>query len=217
MTSLPHRSGPRPATTPTNPHTQLDQQPVDTLQRDLFAAELFELPGVEGRDSLVSVPGARALWSIEPDGAPHDAFFVGAEFAHLHPGADQSLHVMLPPDLVADAITAGWAEEHPVARRGEIPGNAVMLSAPRDDTEREVVAKLVKAPLRDGPPRTRRARPTPAKEHHPRHDAWLCQSRRPRQRARAAPCSRPTDRHLDHSSPGETIGSALSWWPLDGS
>lgn len=148
MTSLPHRTGPRPATTPTNPHTQLDQQPVDTLQRDLLAAELFELPGVEERDSLISVPGARALWLSEPDGAPADAFFAGAEFAHLHPGNDQSLHVMLPPDLVADAIAAGWAEEHPVARRGEIPGNAVMLYAPRDATEREVVAKLVKAAYR---------------------------------------------------------------------
>lgn len=66
---------------------------------------------------------------------------VGTEFAHLHPdGDDQSLHVMLPPDLVAEAIDAGWAEQHPVAPRGGIPRNAVMLYAPRDDHERAVVA-----------------------------------------------------------------------------
>lgn len=148
MTPLPQRTGPRPTTTPTNPHTQLDQQPPDTCQRDLLAAELFGLPGVEERDSLISVPGASALWLTDRERAPADAFFVGAEFTHLHPGDDQSLHVMLPPDLVAEAIRAGWAEEHPVARRGEIPANAVMIYAPRNDAEREVVADLVTAAYR---------------------------------------------------------------------
>ena len=148
MTPLPQRTGPRPTTTPTNPHTQLDQQPPDTFQRDLLAAELFELSGVEEHDSLISVPGARALCLTDPEGAPADAFFVGAEFAHLHPGEDQSLHVMLPPDRVVEAISAGWAEQHPVARRGEIPANAVMIYAPRNDSEREVVTELVMAAYR---------------------------------------------------------------------
>ena len=70
---------------------------------------------------------------------------VGAEFAHLHPEPDQSLHAMLPPDFAAEAIDAGWAETHPVARLGLIPPNAVMLYAPRDDGERAVVASLVRA------------------------------------------------------------------------
>jgi hypothetical protein len=56
--------------------------------------------------------------------------------------------IMLPSALVAEAITAGWAEQHPVARRGDIPPNAVMIYAPRNDTEREVVAHLVKAAYR---------------------------------------------------------------------
>lgn len=70
---------------------------------------------------------------------------VGHEFAHLHPDPDQSLHMMLPPALAEEAIDAGWAEQHPVARRGLIPPNAVMVYAPRDDTEREVVEGLVRA------------------------------------------------------------------------
>lgn len=119
--------------------------PVGTEQRDLLAAELFALPGVEEQESSISVPGARAMCVTDPHGAPADAFMIGTEFAHLHPGADHSLHVMLPPDLVAPAIEAGWAEQHPVARRGEIPANAVMLYAPRDDAERAIVAMLVKA------------------------------------------------------------------------
>lgn len=132
-------------TTETNPHTQLDQQPEDTDQRDRLAADLFALPGVEERPSQISIPGARALCLARVVDAPADAFLIDTEFAHLHPGQDQSLHVMLPPELVTDAIEAGWAEQHPVARRGEIPANAVMLYAPRDDHERSVVTQLVQA------------------------------------------------------------------------
>ena len=143
--SLPLRSGPRPRTTPTNPHTQLDQQPTDAVQRDLLAHEIFALPYVSERESMISVPGARALWLERTEGAPADAFMIGAEFAHLHPGNDQSLHVMLPPDLAVHAVETGWAEQHPVARMGLIPGNAVMLYAPRNDSERAIVTKLVMA------------------------------------------------------------------------
>lgn len=142
---LPRRNGPRPATTPTNPHTQLDQQPVGTVQRDRLAAALFALPGVTERPSRISVPGARALWLAEGAGGPPEAFLVGAEFAHLHPGADQSLHAMLPPALAEDAIEAGWAERHPLAARGLVPANAVMLYAPRDDAERTVVEEMIGA------------------------------------------------------------------------
>jgi Family of unknown function (DUF5519) len=145
MTTLPPRPGPRPTTTPTNPHTQLDQQPVDSVQRERLAAVAFALPGVEERPSRISVPGARALWLTEGGAGPPEAFMIGAEFAHLHPAPDQSLHAMLPPDLFGDAIAAGWAEVHPVARRGLIPSNAVMLYAPRDDAEREVIESLLRA------------------------------------------------------------------------
>lgn len=144
MDRLPRRFGSPPHTTPTNPHTQLDQQPVDTTQREYLAAEVFALPGVSERASIISVLGARALWLDASDGTPPDAFMIGAEFAHLHPGADQSLHVMLPPELVDKAIAAGWAEQHPIARLGMIPANAVMLYAPRNDAEREVVAGLIR-------------------------------------------------------------------------
>ena len=106
---------------------------------------MFSLPGVVERPSGISVPGARALVLEAGPVGPAEAFMIGAEFAHLHPEPDQSLHVMLPLDLAAEAIAAGWAEEHPVARRGLIPHTAVMLYAPRDHEEREVVASLVRA------------------------------------------------------------------------
>jgi len=138
------RRGPRPETTPTNPHTQLDQQPTDRAQRDALAAICFAFDGVEERPSRISVPGARALWLAEGHDGPPEAFMVGWEFAHFHPGDDQSLHAMLPAPWADAAIEAGWAELHPVARLGLIPSTAVMLYAPRDDGERAVVESLVR-------------------------------------------------------------------------
>jgi Family of unknown function (DUF5519) len=144
--SLPLRSGERPRTTPTNPHTQLDQQAADPRIVEELARRIFALPGVVEQPSRISVPGARALTLAdgEPAGPP-EAFLVGREFAHLHPAPDRSLHAMLPLDLAEQAIEAGWAEVHPVARMGLIPPTAVMLYAPRDEDELAVVEQLVRA------------------------------------------------------------------------
>lgn len=143
--SLPRRSGGRPGTTPTNPHMQLEQQPSDDRPLRRLEALLADLPGVVWADSLISVPGARAL-TLPPGQAvgPPQAFMIGTEFAHLHPAPDHSLHVALPPEDARQAINAGWAEQHPVAARGLIPAGTVMLYAPRDDDEADVVAHLVR-------------------------------------------------------------------------
>ncbi len=141
--ALPERAGQRPSTTPTNPHTKLDQNPEDLVVREL-AQRLFALPDVEERPSAISVPGARALWLRDdvPTG-PQEAFMIGREFAHIHPMPDGSLHAALPPEVAQEAVEKGWAEQHPVARMGYIPQNVVMIYAPRDVQEIEVVAGLV--------------------------------------------------------------------------
>src|SRR3954466_2323827 len=146
MPSLPQRAGERPRTTPTNPHTQLDQQPTDLRWVEELAQRLFALPGVLEEPSRISVPGARALVlaPAEPAGPP-EAFLIEREFAHLHPAPDHSLHAMLPEELAREAIEAGWAEPHPVALRGLIPPTAVMLYAPRDGSELGVIESLIRA------------------------------------------------------------------------
>jgi len=143
---LPRRAGSRPRTTPTNPHTQLDQQPANTRLAEELAKRAFGLPGVVEEPSGISVPGARAL-VLAPDepAGPPEAFLVGREFAHLHPAPDHSAHAMLPLDLARAAEGAGWAEPHPVARMGLIPQTAVMLYAPRDDDELAVIETLLRA------------------------------------------------------------------------
>jgi hypothetical protein len=144
--ALPTRTGDRPRTTPTNPHTQLDQQPSDLSWVEELARRVFSLPGVVEEPSGISVPGARALVLApgEPTGPP-EAFLIDREFAHLHPAPDHSLHAMLPTETVTEAVEAGWAEPHPVALRGLIPATAVMLYAPRDEAELDVIESLVKA------------------------------------------------------------------------
>lgn len=96
----------------------------------------------------VSAEGARAIWLKDgiPAG-PGDAFLGLREIGHFHPW-DGSMHIALAPDLVDEAVQAGWAEIHPVARAGRAPKNMVMLYGPRDQTEAEVLFGLIAASVR---------------------------------------------------------------------
>ena len=67
----------------------------------------------------------------------------GREFAHIHSILDGSLHAALSTEVAQEAICKSWAEQHPVARMGYIPQNVVMIYAPRDAQEIEIVARLV--------------------------------------------------------------------------
>lgn len=98
----------------------------------------------------MSVPGARAL-VLEAAAArgPETSFMVGREFAHLHPAPDESLHIVLPRDVATAAIAAGWAEPHPLAARMQGPSIPVMVFAPRNDEEVDVVAGLVERSYRE--------------------------------------------------------------------
>ena len=147
---IARRSGPKPATSLGMPHQQLDQQPQDSSPREALALRVFALPGVLEERSGVSVPGARALvLDVTAAHGPDTSFMVGREFAHLHPSPDESLHIVLPRDLAAAAIEAGWAEPHPLAARMHGPSIAVMVFAPRNDEEVAVVAGLVEASYRN--------------------------------------------------------------------
>jgi phospholipase/carboxylesterase len=147
---LPRRAGPAPCTTPTNPHTQLDQNAPPAMQEAL-ARYMFGFECVVERPSVISVPGARAMWldeSCRAAAADLGAFMLEREFAHLHPPYDGSLHLSLPPELSRHAVEQGWAELHPMARRGMIPPTIVMVFGPRDEAELEVVKELVAASFR---------------------------------------------------------------------
>jgi len=138
------RAGPRPRTTPTNPHTQLDQIAPRPLQEKVFSLARG-LVGVVVGPSHVSVPGARAFHLPQCTHPAKAGFMLEREFAHLHPPRDGSLHMALPPEIVQTVVDNGWAEYHPLAGKHGLPGNIVMVYGPRDEGEVEVVGELLRA------------------------------------------------------------------------
>ena len=140
---LPRRQEPRPRTTATNPHTQLDQNPGPPVVEEL-AHRMFALPGVGERPSAISMPGVRAMWLSEgaPEG-PREGLMIGREFAHIHPVPGGSLHAALSSEVAEEAVEKGWAEQHPAACQGYILEHVVMTYALRNEQEAEIVVGLV--------------------------------------------------------------------------
>lgn len=138
--ALPQRAGARPPTSKGMPHAQIGVRPVPEVNAELFR-RCYALPDVENRPTVISVPGARALWLRDdlPLVRP-DVILRGREFAHIHP--DGSLHVVLPPERARQAVAAGWAEPHPIAEHLGLEG-LVMLYTPRTLEELDAVFRLV--------------------------------------------------------------------------
>ncbi|MBX7481709.1 luciferase family protein [Qipengyuania qiaonensis] len=140
---LEKRAGPRPRTTQTNPHSQIDQLPRPLLSHDLIE-RLAALPGISLGPSGRAPYGTIGLYLSEDDArGPERAFLLPREFAHLHPEPDGSLHLPLPEPVRSRAIAAGWAEPHPLAGQPSVSPDIVMVYAPRDAEEIEIVATLV--------------------------------------------------------------------------
>jgi phospholipase/carboxylesterase len=145
---FPRRAGPKPLTTHHEPHQQITQHgPVELW--DELVERAAALPDVTVIDSLVSVPGAQAFWLDEsvPKG-PDAAFQIEREFAHVHTRPDGSVHLMLPLDLAALAMGAGWGEPHTYVFRGLDQPNSIMLYAARTREELDVVWMLVEESYR---------------------------------------------------------------------
>lgn len=110
------------------------------VNNELFR-RAFALPNVTNRPTVISVPGARALWLDESLPLAHpEAIVAGREFAHIHP--DGSLHAALSPERAREAIEAGWAEPHPMAQYMRNDG-MVMLYTPRTMQELDVIFQLI--------------------------------------------------------------------------
>ena len=64
---LPVREGAKPTTTPSNPHMQLDQQPVDRkIIDDLMHWAFTDLANISKEPSKISMPGAQAMCLVMP-------------------------------------------------------------------------------------------------------------------------------------------------------
>ena len=143
MIELPHRIGPKPTTTDYAPHEQLDQNPTSETYA-LLKDKAFSFTLVERRPSIISVPGAEALWLKKvPEQGCAEAFMRGNEFAHVHPPYDGSMHAMLPLESVRDLLKKGWFEMHPLVRTGALPQTSVMVFGPRDKAELEIILHIL--------------------------------------------------------------------------
>ena len=113
--NLPVRSGPVPFISRHVPHVQIGIEPVPEISKELLR-RVSSLPGVEIRESVVSLPGAKGFWLSGDVKLAHPEVIVrGREFAHVHP--DGSLHATLSPELAQKAVQAGWAAHHPWSKK----------------------------------------------------------------------------------------------------
>lgn len=141
--NLPQRSGSKPDTTSSLPHSQLNQHgPKHVI--DKLHDWCFSLPSVNEEDSGISVPGARALVLHDGAACNHEAFMIGREFAHIHPHPDNgSMHVKLPADDAHEVIRTGWGEDHYLVAQGHYSKGLIMVFSPRDEVELETVKTIV--------------------------------------------------------------------------
>jgi hypothetical protein len=141
--TLAKRPGRRPATRYALPHQQLDQTPPPEIYAALLE-RFIAIPGTTNGPSLISVPGARALF-LCPGPCNEGAFLRDREFAHLHPPEDGSFHMILPRAECNAVLEAGWGELHPLAASGQFHPTALMIYAPRDEREIETVLAITLA------------------------------------------------------------------------
>jgi hypothetical protein len=154
---LPVRAGGRPDTVQRLCHYQASQLPP----REWSSAVYFEIFGpacsllrrvdVCDGESEFEIAPSRALF-VEPviGGSTHDALS-RAEFAYLQ-HIDRaktrdvaSWHLTLHPRDARLAVAAGWAEYHPLAGMFGADEGFVMVYAPRDAAEVEVLVRLLHA------------------------------------------------------------------------
>ncbi|KAJ7052564.1 hypothetical protein C8F01DRAFT_997919 [Mycena amicta] len=150
------RRGSRPQTGwHSAPHRQIDRLPSEEMAKrleEMFAKHVAANPKlvqlVESSPHEQLHPGM----VIHPDIAtPHrDAEWAVREIAHIHP-TDHSMHLVLSPADSKVAIELGWAERHPLSgvfKMFPLPGTYLLVYAPRDDEELEIVERLLIASIK---------------------------------------------------------------------
>ena len=141
IVELPTRNTPRPATTNGVPHVQIGVETFAEL-RNALLQRVSNIPDVEIRNSIISLPGAKGLWLKDELSLAHPEVIVGGrEFAHVHP--DGSLHASLHPDMARAAVKTGWAIPHPWSNQRPGWEGFVMVYSPQSAEDLEVVYQLV--------------------------------------------------------------------------
>ncbi|KAI9680714.1 MAG: hypothetical protein M1817_004154 [Caeruleum heppii] len=145
---LPYRSGPRPIVTGIAPQRQVTQRAAGsqfTMLASRIRAMALEHPsGLRLGTSCFEKHGT-GLFSKWPQNRT-----CNGEICHAHP-SDGSLHMTLHPQDARLVLERGWGERHPLAKGGWltrfVPSCFVMVYAPRDADEVEVVMDIVRCAI----------------------------------------------------------------------
>ena len=145
LSTLPNRQGCRPKTRGIAPHRQTSQKvspEVFALLSATISTMAAENNHIEEGTSCFEKHGP-GLFSTFPLRRT-----CRGEICHAHP-SDGSLHLTLHPADAKLVLEAGWGERHPLARGGWlerfVPGGFMMMYAPRNEEEVDVVAELIQA------------------------------------------------------------------------
>lgn len=140
---LPLRVGPEPETGQKPPQLQYSDTSPPEIVEALKAWAFSAFDHARKEPTRISVPSSEALWLDEQVSAPSDAFMPPAgsrEFTHFH--EDGSMHVVLSTDDELAVMEAKWGIPHVYHHLGV---KEILIFAPRDAAEVEIVKKIVVA------------------------------------------------------------------------
>ncbi|KZT27655.1 hypothetical protein NEOLEDRAFT_1130708 [Neolentinus lepideus HHB14362 ss-1] len=144
---LPNRKGGRPQILPRPLPQRQNPEPIPPATKDRLMALMSKLQS-EYPELLILKKSATEGGSTDaiyakPDLSTlsNDADVLKLEIAHAHP-QDSSLHLLLSPEDAAKVIRADWGERFPLHY---VPDGWIMVYAPRDDAELDVIEKIVRA------------------------------------------------------------------------
>ncbi|KAH8652754.1 hypothetical protein BGZ60DRAFT_533614 [Tricladium varicosporioides] len=143
---LPQRQGPRPKIAGIAPQRQLNQSGCPEMYLTLRTS----LTNLTKRHPSTFLIGTScfekkglAVFARNPINAT-----CRGEICHVH-HSDRSMHMNLHPDDARIVLEKGWGERHPLARGGwmsaYVPREFIMVYAPRDKGELEVVCRIIEA------------------------------------------------------------------------
>jgi hypothetical protein len=140
------------------PQRQLDQLPGDAMRNEL----------IKRCDELGEKAQQRGIVEVKQSyyERQHAALFVSSkrnwhsvaqqshgEISHVHAGLDGTVHMILHPKDCKKIFKSGWGQRHgfsghPILgklERTRLPVNFVLIYAPRDQAELEIVMKILEA------------------------------------------------------------------------
>ncbi|KAK8156962.1 hypothetical protein BC567DRAFT_212422 [Phyllosticta citribraziliensis] len=149
---LPSRRGPRPDVRGIAPHRQVsDRMGAADGGGAIFEEMLARMRRMAGPDAGNGLVEGTSCFEKHGTGLfstrPLTPTCRG-EVCHIH-ASDGSLHLTLYPGDAKVVIERGWGERHPLARGGWltrfVPQHFLMVYAPRDEHEMDVVERIIKA------------------------------------------------------------------------